>query len=237
MPLNDGYGVVIGTVADHYIEPPDNQGRWPHYKIYVDTPEGQYECVINLKSRSEIKVEYRDFRNVNRGYFQNILDLSDGFHSLVSNPNSGALDAIRHRGMKDPYCYRWGWVARMLPLSKINYPELYYPSFSKFFIRNRCYCTQWWKESGTNLIELIEYYLMRVNRIYIFGEPYNSGLGMHNIHMNQGDPIDSPFSAENGIWQDGGLLIEYTDPQPRLSVFITKFETQSLHTDENGRPV
>jgi hypothetical protein len=235
MPLDDGYGVVIGTIADHYIEPPDEEGRWPHYKIFVDTPAGEYECVINLKSRSEIKVEYRDFRNLGRSFFQDILDLSDGYHALSSNSSSGALDVIRHPGLMDPFCLHW--YSCWFPFRKINYPELYYPKWSKLLIRKRCHCTQWWMESGTNLIELIEYYLMRVHRIYVFGEPYNSGLGMHNVHMNQGDPIDSPFSAENGIWQDGGLILEYTDPQPRLSVFVTKFQTQSLRTDEDGRPI
>ena len=88
-----------------------------------------------------------------------------------------------------------------------------------------------------DLVQLMEYYLTSVSRIYVFGEPYTNGLGIHNIHMTQGDPIDSPFSAENGIWQDGGLIIKYTAPQQRLSVFLTKFETQSLNTDKNGRPI
>jgi len=92
MALSNGYGVVIGTIATHYIESPDSEGRWPHYVIKVNTPQGIYECVINLKSRTEIKIAYRDFRSVNKVYFQNILSLPDGFHSLSSIPLSGALD-------------------------------------------------------------------------------------------------------------------------------------------------
>ena len=79
-------------------------------------------------------------------------------------------------------------------------------------------------------------YLENVKRIYIFGEPYKTGLGIHNVHMNQGDPIGSDFSEENGIWQDGGILIEYECPEPLFSIFLTKFETQSLNTDEHGHP-
>jgi len=55
--------------------------------------------------------------------------------------------------------------------------------------------------------------------------------------MTQGDPVESPFAYENGIWQDGGLLLEYTDPEPRLSALLTKFETQSLHTGDDGHPL
>jgi len=222
MPLSDGYGVVVGTVAGHFIDPPDNEGRWPHYHILVDTPQGQYECVINLNSRTEIKVEYRDFRNVNPAHFAEVLALSDGFHHLGATSVSGALDHLRHPGLEDafyPCPVRWPFP---------------WPPFLR---KRRCPCTRWWKENGINLIQLMRFYLERVERIYVFGEPYAAGLGVHNVHMNQGDPIDSPFSAENGIWQDGGVIYQYATPQPRLSVMLTKFETQSFHTDSAGHPV
>lgn len=229
MGLDNGYGVLIGTIASHYIEPPDAEGNWPHYVINVDTPNGLYECVINLKSRSAAKIEYRDFRDVNRTYFDDILSKPDGLHLLASTPTSGALDVIRHPGLQDPVCrvwpWRWCWC---WPFSK----HKCFP-----FWRKRCKCTRWWLESGTDVIQLMEYYLLNVSRIYIFGEPYNSGQGMHNIHMNQGDPISSSFAAENAIWQDGGTILEYNDPQPRLSVFLTKFDTQSLNTNSQGQPV
>lgn len=83
----------------------------------------------------------------------------------------------------------------------------------------------------------MKYYLINVNRVYVFGEPYELGLGMHNVHMNQGDPIGTRFADENAIWQDGGVIYEYTIPQPRMSVLLTKFQTQSLNTNAEGPPV
>jgi len=68
--------------------------------------------------------------------------------------------------------------------------------------------------------------------VFIFGEPYANGKGIHNVHMTQGDPIDSEYANEDGIWQDGGVIYQYFDPQPRLSALITKFQTQSLNTDK-----
>jgi len=226
MPLNNGYGVVIGTVNLHTIEPPDEEGNWPHYQIYVDTPQGVYECVINLKSRTDIKIEEKDLKDACTTCFADILAKPDGFHPLPPNPYSGALDVIRHKGLQGEHaCSNSNsWFCRILP----------------WLCKERCEthnCAKWWKENGTDVIQLLEYYLTRASRIYVFGEPYSDGrLGMHNIHMNQGDPLDTPFAAENGVWQDGGIILEYHDPQPRLSVFITKFESQSLHTDSLGRP-
>jgi uncharacterized protein YukJ len=118
------------------------------------------------------------------------------------------LDVIRHPGLRDLFAH-----------------EATKPSLAR-----------WWLENGTDVIQLAEFYLLNVDRIYVFGEPYASGLGIHNVHMNQGDPTDSLFAAENAIWQDGGMLIEYTFPQPRLSLLLTKFQTQSLVTDDLGHP-
>ena len=71
-------------------------------------------------------------------------------------------------------------------------------------------------------------------RIWVFGEPFQDGLGVHNIHQNQGDPLDSQWSAENGIWQDGATLVQRQDGS--FALFCNKFVTQSVRTDENGKP-
>jgi len=70
--------------------------------------------------------------------------------------------------------------------------------------------------------------------VYVFGAPYTHGLGVHDIHMNQGDP-PGQFQHLDGIWQDGGTVIE--QPNGQLAAFLNKFETQSLSTDANGLPI
>lgn len=70
--------------------------------------------------------------------------------------------------------------------------------------------------------------------VLVFGEPFDVGLGVHNIHQNQGDPYGSQWWAENGIWQDGGTVA--FRPDGRLDVFISKFSTQSDQTDDEGHP-
>lgn|GEM_PF-1381967 len=187
MPLSNGYGVVVGKLAGHKIEPPDEEGRWPHYQIFVDTPAGRYECVVNLKSRTEVKIEYRDFRNLQRRYFSPILELPDGLHRLESRPRSGALDVIRHPGLKDPrYILPLPW---MVPHRKIPRSQ----KLSRGWIRRTCPCTRWWRESGLDLVQLMEYYLTSVARIYIFGEPYDTGLRCaqraYDTRRSGGEPL------------------------------------------------
>jgi uncharacterized protein YukJ len=75
-------------------------------------------------------------------------------------------------------------------------------------------------------------------RFYIFGEPFNSGLGVYNIHQNQGGPggpIGGGHDAENAIWQDGATIIEMA--QDEFLGFLNKFKTQSFKTDDLGRPI
>ena len=222
MPLKNGYGVLIGKVKEHHIDDPDNEGRWPHYHITVETYSGEtFDSAINLKSRTEIRVQYRDFRNLDKIFFANALSKPDGLHLLDSNSSSGALDHLRHEGLKDPICKS----------DKVDGEK------RDNITSHRCECTKWWLETGINTVKLMQFYLDNVDRVYIFGEPYVNGRGIHNVHMTQGDPVNSEFSIENGIWQDGAVMFEYKTPEPHLSILFTKFETQSFNTDSNGHPI
>ena len=93
-----------------------------------------------------------------------------------------------------------------------------------------------WK-SGTGLQALtdLEAVIAQGVRFYIFGEPFHTGLGVHNIHQNQGDPVGGGFDAENAIWQDGGTVVETA--QGDFLAFLNKFKTQAFKTDDAGRPL
>lgn len=97
--------------------------------------------------------------------------------------------------------------------------------------------TGWTLQTGNNLIDELNALLSGVERLYVFGATYSSGIGVHDVHMNQGDPNGSSFQHLDGIWQDGGVLFQYGGPQPRLEMLQIKFETQSLYTDDHGLPI
>jgi hypothetical protein len=129
------------------------------------------------------------------------------------------LDYLRHNGLKDPICNsKYELDSPNIDIQRDNF-------------------TQWWLKNGSNAIKLVQFYLNNVDRIYIFGEPYENGLGVHNVHMTQGDPMNSVLAIEDGIWQNGGVMFEYTKVEPHISILLTKFETQSFGTDQNGRPL
>jgi uncharacterized protein YukJ len=61
----------------------------------------------------------------------------------------------------------------------------------------------------------------------IFG--FKPGNGVHDIHMNQGN---SPqFARDDGVWQDGGLLLHLTGENRWVAIFLA-FQSQAWHTDD-----
>jgi uncharacterized protein YukJ len=65
--------------------------------------------------------------------------------------------------------------------------------------------------------------------------------GMHDIHMNQGNPNPGQFAKDNGVFQDGGLLLKF--PSRYVGLFL-RFQTQWLPTDDttghrapNAKPI
>jgi uncharacterized protein YukJ len=74
--------------------------------------------------------------------------------------------------------------------------------------------------------------------IYAFGSAFSDKGkvdGIHDIHMNQGNPANN-HSGDNGVWQDGALLISLPSKGTWTAVFIA-FQTESWTTDAAGNPV
>lgn len=77
--------------------------------------------------------------------------------------------------------------------------------------------------------------------LYLFGHPYNTGLGIHDIHMNQGstgkylNPRGTNASPEhNDVWQDGAVLVDFG--QDQWAAFFSVFTKQLVPTDNFGDP-
>lgn len=200
------YGVVAGTVnydtitdisltKSPHLEPQQSEGKYPHYMFYVNTTGGQYQCVIDIFSRTNTgdkrSINYRvtplDPGNQD---WVSVLNLADGYHQLPRDASHGALDYIRHPGInKDAMTLPWTQDPNFVVGVNL-------PAFDNLF--------------------------KDVRHVWAFGQPYTSGLGIHNIHQNQGNvpsyvpqapqgPNGEDHSAANGIWQDGGVILEY-DP-------------------------
>lgn len=64
---------------------------------------------------------------------------------------------------------------------------------------------------------------------------FHTGQGVHDVHMNQGNPHPGRFDGDNGTFQDGGLLFRF--PNRVVGLFF-RFQTQLLPTDAaTGHPL
>lgn len=221
MGLKDGYGVVIGTKAGYHRDPPDDFGRFYHGNLLVQAPNGVYRCAIDVDPKNMPDgIQWRVVK-IRPSDFADIRALSNGWHPLVSNPDSGALDYIRSPVLHPPIIV---WNVR-------------YDSCLSWFLNLIRWNPPWNSGTGIQALTDLEAVLDKGVRCYVFGEPFKPGpqLGVHNIHQNQGDPINSPFAFENAIWQDGGTIVETA--QGEFFGFLNKFKTQSFKTNDLGRPV
>lgn len=95
--------------------------------------------------------------------------------------------------------------------------------------------TAWQTVTGNVADETLRPYARAATRIFVFGERYDDrgGSGMHNIHVNQGDTDRKRF-RENGVWQDGGLVL--LGAGGVFTAFLIRFTTQTTDVDDAGQP-
>jgi hypothetical protein len=213
MALDHGYGVLRGTLSAHFRDPPDDFGRWFHVHLNVEVSATKYEVAVDVDSKqSSVGVQWKVVR-CRQSDVVPAAATSVGFHPLVSSSTSGALDHIRLPVTK---YLRWGRSGSMF-------------SWLPWFV------VQPWK-SGTHVEASValESILVIDQTVLVWGEPFTSGTGMHNVHQNQGDPAGSLWWNQNGIWQDGGVAVFGSNGD--LMLFVSKFTTQASKTDTSGHP-
>jgi hypothetical protein len=145
--------------------------------------------------------------------------LSLGWHSLASTPTSGAVDYVR----SPMFRARLGCAAIFAALLK------------------RIFTVESTWKRGASRDAVLDFEPLATTtqnaglRAWVYGEPFTSGLGVHNIHQNQGDPLGSQWAAENGIWQDGLTVLQQSATE--CVAFMNKFTSQSYSTDDQGHPL
>jgi len=204
------YGVVIGQ----YLSSTRNQGQWLHVDLNIQAGDNVYQAAVDVNEPNGI-FQYQIMDNLDLGMFSQVSNLPDGWHHLDSNASSGAIDYARSPIIQN----RLGCLA------------LLWTIFNSIFGT----ATQIWTnvtgdEAGNALLAMVT----GSTRVFAFGAPYTSGLGVHDVHCNQGDP-PGQFRPLDGIWQDGCVFAIKADGT--LSAYLGKFATQSLKTDNNGIPI
>ncbi|MCY7894551.1 YukJ family protein [Bacillus vallismortis] len=210
------YGVLKGIVLDMKRETDDDS---PHFQVKVLGEENTYyRCAINVMSSSEeSEVLYVADDQFDSSTITTLPNMPYGYARITEANREIALDYVRGHLFDS---------REMKPLRhEITGPDNDLNDFIETYMKKA-------------LVEKAPVYLFgskfgpeqAADKIFGF-TPTN---GMHNIHMNQGNAMDSRWKKDNGSWHDGGILIQFADQW--AAVFLA-FLSQSWCTDENGNPV
>src|SRR5258706_16421378 len=98
MPL-DEYGVAIGSFVSFTRDNPNSFGQFFHGHITINVPNGQggfqsFQSAIDV-NKPDGGVQYFHPVNLDATKFIVVPGLSDGYHQLVRNGSSGAIDYKR----------------------------------------------------------------------------------------------------------------------------------------------
>jgi uncharacterized protein YukJ len=211
MPLAR-YGVLAGRVVDRRAEGGTDT---PHYQIQVDGGGVDYRVAVNVLSRqAPSELLYLADEAFQHPVLQGLRDLPEGFTTLPSTAGGLALDFIR-ANLFDRQ------LLRPVPATAPG-PD-------------------------NDLADKLDHFVERAAadpaaRVYAFGqrwgpEPstpdkvfgFSPGNGVHDIHMNQGN--SQAFRHDDGVWQDGALLLRYPAQDQWVAVFLA-FQSQAWHTDD-----
>jgi hypothetical protein len=222
------YGVLVGSLTSHFRDTPDDQGRWYHLHLNVDAGGSNYAAAIDVDSHaSATGVEWKRL-TVPGSAIGPVASLAAGWHELGRSQTDGALDHLRHPAfLPSPGCL---FVVAPAPWLRDLLARLTAARNAE---------RHWIQGSYLEASVALEEILAVGRKTFVWGEPFTQGLGVHNVHQNQGDPKGTGPQAqtwwdENGIWQDGGVMTLRPDGQ--LDVFISKFTSQAYKTDAAGHP-
>ncbi|QNI32289.1 YukJ family protein [Alloacidobacterium dinghuense] len=200
------YSVLKGDPQSGSLSPDSH----PHYLINVDAGGTTYQVAVNIESTDGSQVLYFINENFTPPDAGALDALAVGMTQLSTQGNP-AVDYVRSTANGQP----------IVTLSEMQLLPL--PGQS----------------ASSNLQNAVIQYLNQAiaddnGTIYAFGSQYTDGTGIHDIHMNQGNPPGA-YEKDNGIWQDGLLVFELPASGTWAAIFIA-FQTESWTTDSNGNP-
>lgn len=220
------FGVLRGVVVEHGRE--DQDPASPHLQLIVEAKGERWRCAINvLSSDKKASDDEKEVRFaivdplVGHPILGRLSGLAEGFTPLPERKSGSTLDFVRE---------------------------------APFVAENMQHLPFFQPGVGDDLQDLLEVYVNKaegnpaaVAEVFVWGSRFSAAnnprpadvkfktkKGVHNVHMNQGNPKGTHF-ADNGVFQDGGVLFRFSD---RVVGIFLKFESQSFQTsDQTGAPI
>jgi uncharacterized protein YukJ len=216
----ESYGVLKGYPRAWTIS---QEKKSAHFHIAVDTEALPSRVAINIQSRTKsaeqllFRLDAR-FRHPLRDL---LLPLDLGFHAIDSKPDGLALDYIR---------------GNLLDRQKMLRIPVDLPGEDNDLQDH----LRFWIEQAIRHDDAV---------LYAFGSHWGPELrpdpffefptstGIHNVHMNQGNPMRGNHPTDNGVYQDGALFLHLPQRRRWIAIFLA-FQLQAWHTDdETGYPL
>ena len=196
MPLKN-YGVLVGRVVDSRAE---GGADTPHYQVHVRAADIDYRIAVNVKSSDSPS----ELLYLVDEHFRHPLHRADcrpgrrASRIVPSEPAGVALDFIRGNLFDRA---RHAAAARRPCRGRTTTWATSWPTTSSGPAADAgpvvyAFGERWGPEDG------------KPDKIFGF----QPGNGVHDIHMNQGN--DRPVRSDDGVWQDGGLLLHFPRQRP-----------------------
>jgi uncharacterized protein YukJ len=224
MPIGN-YSVLAGKpMAGKVVS-----GASAHYQITMQATGGPFTVAVNIQSVDGSEVLYAIEEGFAPPDLAGLTGLPMGMTKLQSKPGGLALDYVRSMVGGVPMITK----AQMTLLPELKAKAKGVSAEAQMIQQARA------KALENAVVTLLNMTIAdKDGVIYAFGSAYSdSGKvdGIHDIHMNQGNPKNN-HGGDNGVWQDGALLINLPSKGTWTAVFIA-FQTESWTTDSAGNPV
>jgi len=224
MPITN-YSVLAGDPVSGKVV----TGSSTHYQITMNATGGPFTVAVNIQSVDGSEVLYAIVEDFTPPDLTGLTALPMGMTEFESAPGGLALDFVRSTVGDAPMITK----AQMTLLPQLQAQAKGGSAEAQMIQRARA------KALENAVVTLLNMTIAdKDGVIYAFGSAYaDSGEvdGIHDIHMNQGNPVNN-HGGDNGIWQDGALLISLPSKGTWTAVFIA-FQTESWSTDSAGNPV
>jgi uncharacterized protein YukJ len=233
MPIQN-YSVLKGKPTGGKVV----SGKGTHYQITVQGTSDLYTVAVNIESTDGSEVLFSIEHAFTPPDMRGLAALPTGMTRLQSRPNGLALDFVREQIDGRPMITQAGLTLLPKNVSTSGPNDLDTRESRESLSLSA-------KALSNAVTALISQAIADGNAtLFAFGSAYaDSGKvdGIHDIHMNQGNPVSRGHARDNGIWQDGALFLRMPNlnPDPSqnwVAVFIA-FQTELWNTDENGNPI
>jgi uncharacterized protein YukJ len=202
-------------------------GSSTHYQITMQVGSATFTVAVNIQSVDGSEVLYAIEEEFTPPDLAGLMALPMGMTAVKSAPGGLALDYVRSTVGGAPMITK----AQMTLLPQLQAKGAGVEE--QMILRARA------KALENAVVTLLNMTIAdKDGVIYAFGSAYaDAGKvdGIHDIHMNQGNPKNN-HGGDNGVWQDGALLIHLPSKGTWTAVFIA-FQTESWSTDSVGNPV